>query len=373
MHKKNGFQTDSSVMITDLVIDSYSIPTHEPESDGTFEWEKTIIILVRIFAGGQTGLGYTYGDLSTAVFIRENLKPVALGQDVFSSTLWDEMRMKCRNLGIPGIGSMAVSAVDIALWDLRGKILGLPVYVLAGKHKNRIAAYGSGGFTSYTNARLGKQFEKWLSEGISMFKMKIGREKEKDDSRIRYARDIIGEANHLFVDANGAYFPREACMFASVFDKYKISWFEEPVSSDDLKGLAFVRSHVPSRINVAAGEYGYDTYYFKNMLDAGAVDILQADATRCGGITGFLKASVLCEAYNIPLSAHTAPSVHVQACCAASKSVHLEYFHDHIRIEEKFFDGFIRPSQGFLAPDPSRPGLGLEFKEKDAAAYLITK
>jgi L-alanine-DL-glutamate epimerase-like enolase superfamily enzyme len=371
MTKKIGSQPDDSGRITDIKVDSYSVPTDEPESDGTFEWDKTIIIIVRINAGGHAGLGYTYGDLSTAVFIRENLKPVILGKDVFSSSLWDELRMKCRNLGIPGIGSMAVSAVDIALWDLRGRMLGMPVYILAGRQKEKIAAYGSGGFTSYSDERLEKQFEKWLSEGVSMFKMKIGREKNKDEARINFARHVIGENNLLFIDANGAYYPREACMYASIFDKFGISWFEEPVSSDDLQGLAFVRSNVPSRFNIAAGEYGYDTFYFKNMLDAGAVDILQADATRCGGITGFLKASVLCEAYNVPLSAHTAPSVHTHACCSASKSVHLEYFHDHARIEEMFFDGFIKPSGGFLTPDPSKPGLGLEFKEKDTAKYHI--
>lgn len=371
MHKENGFQPDASGRITDLIVDSYSIPTDEPESDGTYKWEKTIIVIVRIFAGDQAGLGYTYGDLSTAVFISENLKPVLTGKNVFSSSLWDDMRMKCRNLGIPGIGSMAVSAVDIALWDLRGKILGMPVFVLAGKQKEKIAAYGSGGFTSYSDERLGRQFEKWLSEGVSMFKMKVGRNKGEDEARIRYAREVIGDNNKLFIDANGAYHPKEACLYARVFDRYGISWFEEPVTSDDLGGLAFVRSNVPARFDIAAGEYGYDTYYFKNMLSAGAVDVLQADATRCGGITGFLKAAVLCEAFNIPLSAHTAPSVHIHACCSASKSVHLEYFHDHERIEEMFFDGFTRPAEGFLMPDPTKPGLGLEFREKDAAGYRI--
>jgi L-alanine-DL-glutamate epimerase-like enolase superfamily enzyme len=370
MTKKTG-STDYSVSISDLSVDSYSVPTDEPESDGTFVWDKTIIVIVRISAGGQTGIGYTYANLSAAVFITESLKPVVLGKDVFSSSLWDEMRIKCRNSGIPGIASMAVSAVDIALWDLRGRILELPVYILAGKHKDKIAAYGSGGFTSYSDARLRDQFERWLSRGITMFKMKIGREKEKDESRIKYARKVIGDNNKLFIDANGAYHPREACDYAWIFNNYGISWFEEPVSSDDLDGLTFVRSEVPPSFSIAAGEYGYEIYYFRNMLAAGAVDVMQADATRCGGITGFLKAAVLCEAFNIPLSAHTAPSVHIHACCSASNSIHLEYFHDHERIENMFFDGFTRPSEGWLKPDPSKPGLGLEFRETDAVKYHI--
>ena len=362
---------EGTCKIDDLIIKSYLIPTDDRESDGTYEWDKTIIVTVNIKAGGISGFGYTYADQSTAIFIKENLRPVLLGKNVFSASLWDEMRMKCRNLGSRGIASMGVSAVDIALWDIRGKLLNLPVFVLAGMHKEKIAAYGSGGFTSYTNERLAKQFLRWAEMGITMFKMKVGREKNKDELRIKYARKVIGQDNLLFIDANGAYQAREACMYANLFRDHGISWFEEPVSSDDLKGLKFVRSHTPYEINIAAGEYGYDIFYFRHMLNSGAIDVLQADATRCGGITGFLKAGTLCEAYNIPLSAHTAPSVHAQSCCSSSVSVHLEYFHDHERIEEMLFDGFPKASGGFLVPDPSRPGLGIIFKEKDADKYIV--
>jgi L-alanine-DL-glutamate epimerase-like enolase superfamily enzyme len=363
---------DDSVRINDLKVKCYLIPTDAPESDGTFEWDKTVLVTVRLNAGGAWGFGYTYGDLSTSDFIMHHLHPVVTGKNVFHhGSIWDEMRMACRNLGIPGVASMAVSAVDIALWDLRGKLLKLPVFILAGMHRDKIAAYGSGGFTSYSDEQLAGQFGNWLDEGFSMFKMKIGRNKEKDESRIKFARHIIGDNNLLFIDANGAYHAREACSYAHRFEKFRISWFEEPVSSDDLTGLAFVRSNVHPEISIAAGEYGYDILYFRRMLEAGAIDILQADATRCGGITGFLKAGILCEAFNVPLSAHTAPTVHMHACCSASKSVHLEYFHDHARIEEMLFDGFIRPSGGFMAPEPARPGLGIEFREKDAEKFLF--
>lgn len=358
--------------IKDLIVRSYLIPTDAPESDGTFVWDKTIMVTVTVFSGNDHGFGYTYADLSTARLINDNLKDLIIGKSVFANTgLWADMNRKVRNLGAAGVSSMAISAVDIALWDLKARILKVPLVFLLGINKNETAVYGSGGFTSYSDEQMTRQFEGWLDEGISMFKMKIGRNKENDFERIRLARSVIGNHNLLFIDANGAYYPAEAVKYIHHFEKHKISWFEEPVSSDDLAGLAFVRSHMPAGVDVAAGEYGYTTYYFNDMLAAGAVDVLQADATRCGGITGFLRANALCSAFHSPLSAHTAPTIHMHACCAAENAIHIEYFHDHARIEQMFFDGFIEPQNGMLGPDPGRPGLGVEFKNKDAEKYLL--
>jgi L-alanine-DL-glutamate epimerase-like enolase superfamily enzyme len=140
------------------------------------------------------------------------------------------------------------------------------------------------------------------------------------------------------------------------------------VSSDDLKGLRVIRDRAPASVEIAAGEYGYDIDYFRRMLEAGAVDVLQADATRCGGITGFLDAAALCSAHHLPLSAHTAPLLHTHVCCAAPVR-HLEYFHDHVRIEQLFFDGVPEPVNGELQPDLSRPGMGVELKKKDAERF----
>jgi len=122
-------------------------------------------------------------------------------------------------------------------------------------------------------------------------------------------------------------------------------------------------------MEIAAGEYGFDEYYFRRMLEAGAVDVLQADATRCEGITGFMIAGVLAESFQIPFSAHTSPSVHLHPCCAQPAFRHIEHFHDHARIEQMFFDGAAMPVDGFLAPDMSRPGIGLELKRKDAQRF----
>jgi L-alanine-DL-glutamate epimerase-like enolase superfamily enzyme len=155
------------------------------------------------------------------------------------------------------------------------------------------------------------------------------------------------------------------------FSELDVSWFEEPVSSDDLAGLRLVRDDGPPGIDIAAGEYGYDIDYFERMLAAGAVDVLQADATRCGGYAGFFQAATLCEAHHLPLSAHCAPALHIAAGCSARPFRHAEYFHDHVRIERMLFDGVPQPNDGALRPDLSRPGNGLELKRKEAQKFAI--
>jgi L-alanine-DL-glutamate epimerase-like enolase superfamily enzyme len=201
--------------------------------------------------------------------------------------------------------------------------------------------------------------------------MKIGTHPAHDLDRVRAAREAIGPDAELFVDANGAYSRKQALEQAEAFVTHGVTWFEEPVSSDDLEGLRLLRDRAPAGMDIAAGEYGYDLHYFRRMLEAGAVDVLQADATRCAGITGFLRVGALCEARCLPLSAHCAPSLHAHPCCALAPLRHLEFFHDHDRIEHMLFDGALTPVEGKLHPDPSRPGLGLDFKRPDAARYAV--
>jgi L-alanine-DL-glutamate epimerase-like enolase superfamily enzyme len=234
-----------------------------------------------------------------------------------------------------------------------------------------VMAYGSGGFTSYSNEQLRDQLSCWVRDGIRAVKMKIGTHPDDDLNRVAAAHDAIADHAELFVDANGAYDRKQALAFAAEFKKLGVTWFEEPVSSDDLEGLRLLRDRGPSGMDIAAGEYGYDAVYFRRMLEAGAVDVLQADCTRCGGVTGFMKAAEVCDAFGLPLSAHTAPSVHGHLCCAALRARHVEYFHDHVRIEQMFFDGALRAVHGDLRPDLARPGLGLDFKRSDAEKYLV--
>ena len=264
---------------------------------------------------------------------------------------------------------MAISAVDVALWDLKARLLDVPLVSLLGAARESVPIYGSGGFTSYDDRQLRRQLGGWVEQGIPRVKMKIGRDPAADIGRVRSARDAIGRDAELFVDANGAYIAKQALAQAERFAEFGVAWFEEPVSSDDLAGLRLMRDRGPAGMDIAAGEYGYDPFYFRRMLEAEAVDVLQADATRCGGITGFLHAGSLCAAWPIPLSAHTAPSIHAHVCCSLPQVCHLEYFHDHVRIERMLFDGVLEPVGGELRTDRSRPGLGLELKTTDAEQW----
>ncbi len=360
----------SRAAIRRLLVDAYRVPTDAPESDGTFAWNATTLLAVHVECGDVTGFGYTYAPRAAASVIENELKEVLDGQDALSTAArWHDMAAALRNAGRPGIGAMAIAAVDGALWDAKAKLLGAPLVTLLGAARDAVAVYGSGGFTSYSLERLEEQLGGWAGAGMRFVKMKVGREPEHDPVRVRAARRAIGERCGLFVDANGAYSRKQALALAEDFAVHEVSWFEEPVSSDDLAGLSFLREHAP--MPIAAGEYGYDLPYFRRMLEAGAVDVLQADATRCAGVTGFMEAAALCSAFGVPLSSHCAPSLHLPLMCAARAAVHLEYFHDHARIEEMLFDGFRAPRNGALLPDLSRPGLGVELKTQDAERFRI--
>ncbi|MBV8142807.1 MAG: mandelate racemase [Verrucomicrobia bacterium] len=363
---------DSGALIERIDVSCYTVPTETPESDGTLAWEKTTLVLVEATAGGTIGLGYSYADVATGKLVESLLADVVQGMNAFDvAGAHASMVHKIRNLGRPGIVSMAISAVDNALWDLKAKLLGVSLLNLLGAVHERAIIYGSGGFTSYSMNKLQEQLGNWAREGIKMVKMKIGRDPVADLGRVRSAREAIGPKVDLFVDANGAYSRKQALAQAEQFAEAGVRWFEEPVSSDDLEGLRLLRDRAPAGMNIAAGEYGYNACYFRRMLAAGAVDVLQADATRCGGVSGFLQAAALCQAFELPFSFHCAPALHAALACAVPAFWVGEYFFDHARIEQMFFEGAPQPVDGALVPDRSRLGFGLEFKRADAERFSV--
>jgi L-alanine-DL-glutamate epimerase-like enolase superfamily enzyme len=354
-----------------LEVAAYTVPTDAPEADGTLSWDATTIVVVHASAGGETGLGYTYADLSTAKLVESKLADVVRGRDAMApQAAWAAMVGAIRNLGRPGVCSMAIAAVDLALWDLKARLLGLPLCRLLGMANDRVPVYGSGGFTAYPLEHLTAQLAGWAQDGIPRVKMKVGSSPVDDPARVRAAREAIGDTVELFVDANGAYTRKQALELAERFrSEAAVSWFEEPVSSDDLEGLRLMRDRAPAGMEIAAGEYGYDAPYFARMLGDGAVDVLQADVTRCAGITELLRIDGLCRAHSMPLSLHCGPGIHLHPGLALQQLVHLEYFHDHVRIEHLLFDGVVEPREGALFPNLDRPGNGLELKRGEAEHY----
>ncbi len=351
---------------------AYTVPTDAPEADGTFRWDRTTLVVAEVEGGGETGLGYTYAHPSNAALIRGSLADAVEAMDAFDApACCRAMQASVRNLGRDGLAATAISAVDAAIWDLKAKLLGLPLLRLLGALRTEVPIYGSGGFTTYSDGQLRAQLGGWAHEdGCRWVKMKIGTDPDRDPARMAAARDAIGEAG-LFIDANGAFTPAEAIAFAARAAEHRVVWFEEPVSGDDLAGLRRVRDAAPVGMEVTAGEYGYDLDYFRIMLGSGAVDVQQADLTRCGGVTGFLAAATLCDAHHTPLSTHCGPAIHLHAACAAPRLRHMEWFHDHVRIEQMLFDGAPRAAAGVIRPDLSRPGHGLAFKRQDAESYAV--
>ena len=349
---------------------AYRIPTDRPEADGTFAWTATTLVVVYVNAGNRRGLGLTYAHSSAVAVIEELLAPAVADRDCFDiADCWVAMQRAVRNVGRSGIASCAIAAVDLALWDLKAQMLSVPLAKLLGCCRDHVPVYGSGGFTSYSNEELSEQLGHWAKvDGCRFVKMKIGSDPERDPKRAEVAWQAIGDCQ-LFVDANGALDVKQALQFASRTEDLDIRWFEEPVSSDDAEGLHALRRRMPAGLEVAAGEYIFTLDDARQLLSQDSVDVLQADVTRCGGITGFLKIAALAEARHIDVSAHCAPSMHRHLACTLPRLRHIEWFHDHVRIERMLFDGAPSVHDGHIAPDFTRAGHGLAFKAADAASY----
>jgi L-alanine-DL-glutamate epimerase-like enolase superfamily enzyme len=359
--------------VEDLTVSVFEVPTDAPESDGTLAWASTTLVVVEARAGGHIGLGYTYGNKTVAAVIASKLAAAVHGTDALApQAAWAAMSRAVRNSLTSGLCGFAISAVDIALHDLKARLLGVSLADLLGRWHEGVAVYGSGGFTSYSHAQLQEQARGWAEAGVDRAKIKVGREPAADGDRLDAIREAVGPDMRLMVDANGAFTP--AAAIAAAHETYAargVTWLEEPVSSDDHRGLRRVRDHAPAGMEIAAGEYGTDLFHFERLVAAEAVDVLQPDVTRCGGVTGVQHADGLAKAHCLPISAHCAPAISAHVFAACETAVHLEYFHDHVRVESLLFDGTLSPAGGKLVPDHGRSGLGLELKRADAERFRI--
>lgn len=362
----------NAAQVAEVVAHALTIPLDDPESDGTLTWDSTTIVLVEVRAAGVTGTGYTYASPAAADIIHDRLAHVVLGRDALAvGAAWAAMAHAVRNDGRRGVASAAISAVDVALWDLKARLLGLSLTDLLGGYHDHVPAYGSGGFTNLTDDELRAQVRGWADAGLGAVKVKVGTDAGDDPRRVGLVREAVGSDVDVFVDANGAYHRKQALLLAGLFAEHGVSWFEEPVSSDDRRGLRLLRDRAPAGMDIAAGEYGWDISHARDLLAGGCVDCLQADVTRCGGITGLLRIAALCDAEGIDLSAHCAPQLSAHALTAVWHARHLEYFHDHVRLESIVFEGALSPQGGALRPDRSRPGHGLSARWADVERYRV--
>ncbi|HEX5598956.1 MAG TPA: enolase C-terminal domain-like protein [Micromonosporaceae bacterium] len=352
---------------------AYRVPTDFPSADGTVTWSDTTLVLVRATQNAVTGTGWTYGPAAAAAIVRDLLAPAVTDLDADQvPAVWLAMQHTLRNAGRPGVAGLALSAADNAVWDLKARRHDLPLARLLGAVRAAVPVYGSGGFTTYDDERQHRQLTGWVQEqGIPRVKIKIGESwgsrVERDLHRMAAARRSIGDAAELFVDANGAYDRKQAIRVLHAARDLDVRWYEEPVSSDDLAGLGLVRDRVLA--DVAAGEYGYELAYFARM--APYVDCQQIDVTRCGGISEFLRAAAVAAAHNLPVSAHCAPHQHLAVAAAVPNLRHLEWFHDHVRVESLLFDGAVAATGGAAPVNLDAPGHGLTFRAADAERFRV--
>lgn len=345
--------------ITGVDVTAYKFPTPEPEADGTLRWDATSAVVVQVRAGDVTGLGWTYSSPATAGIVSNHLVGAVVGSDADDVTAcYEAMRRNCRNLGTKGLVMHAISAVDVALWDLKARLHSMSLPALLGSVRDGVPVYGSGGFTTMTDDQLGEQIAGWREIGCTAMKIKVGESwggnVARDLARVGQLREQSGEGVELMVDANGGYSRGQALRVGAALDELGVVWFEEPVSSDDLDGLGVLRGAL--RCDVTAGEYAADVYEIEGLCSV--LDCIQLDATRCGGYTGFLRGAAIAAAHNLEVSAHCAPALHAPVTAATANLRHIEFFADHARLEPHLFDGVPVVSGGLIRANTA-PGHGL--------------
>jgi L-alanine-DL-glutamate epimerase-like enolase superfamily enzyme len=361
-------RTDPTVASVDAA--AYRIPTSRPEGDGTLTWDATTWVVVHVTTADPAlpcGVGWTYAPAAAAQVVTTLLADSVCGRPAHEvASAWHAMVRAVRNAGRPGLVGMALSAVDTALWDLRARLLGLPLDRLLGRVNDDVAVYGSGGFTTDPEPLLKVQLEAWAARGFDRVKIKIGESAgtrvDRDLKRVALARRTVGDDVALYTDANGGYSAGQAVRVARRLEDHGVSWLEEPVSSDDHEGLRHVRDH--TSLDVAAGEYGDSLAYYSHLLSAHPVDCVQVDVTRCGGYTEWLRIAALAAAQGLEVSGHCAPSLTVPVALATPGLRHLEWFEDHEQIESRYLEGWRSPQEGRVGPSAD-PGHGYAVREQD--------
>jgi D-arabinonate dehydratase len=320
------------------------------------------------------GLGIGQGSPGVRQVIDTDLRHALIDQDPFNiEKLWADMFWRVRGYGRKGIAFCALSAVDIGLWDLKAKALGLPLYRLLGPYAESVPIYGSGGWTNFTVEELVAEMMGYVEQGIKRVKMKVGkdfgRSEREDTERVAAVREAVGDDVALYVDANGAYYPKQAIYMAKAFQQYQVGWFEEPTLADDIQGLAEIRRSID--IPVATGEQEYTKYGFRDLISGGGADIVQPDVARVGGVTEWMKIAHMAHGFNLPVAPHAAQLVHLHLACATPNLKVVEYMNTVLEGDRVWYTDFPAQKDGMWSPFADKLGLGLELDPRAVEKWSV--
>jgi D-arabinonate dehydratase len=352
-----------NLKITDITVYPIIDKTH-------FVEDSTMLIagFAKIVLDVQTnegihgvGLGYINFDAATTIQAFKATESVVVGKNPLENeAIFNDLFWKFRGAR-KGFAFNVISALDIALWDIKGKVAGMPVYQLLGGRERKIPIYASGGWTSYTTRELVDEAVTAVKAGYKNIKMKVGYDcghsPKEDIKRVAIVREAVGDNIGIMIDANNVWNAGTAARFIQEVEQYDLIWFEEPTIADDYEGLAYVRSKC--NVPVATGEHEFTRYGARDLVSTHAMDIFQPDICRCGGFTELLKMNAVAQAWNLQLAPHCVDLVHAHFLSAASNGMMLERLVVEDFLLSKIFPNSKPPKDGFLEIS-DLPGLGLE-------------
>ncbi len=370
------------MQITEVRSAAVRVPVERPTAIATRTIGARDYVLVWVQTNsGQTGIGYTYagtvGGRATRDLVQDVLRPLLIGRDPrLIERHWADMYQETLLIGRSGAAIRAISAVDVALWDLLGKLAGMPLYQLLGGWANDVAAYASGGYYRPGDPlqAIRDEVAFYRAQGFQDYKIKVGGAPfDQDVARVRTAREAMGPSGRLALDANNAWrWPHEAIAFVRAVEQYAIWWIEEPLSPDDVAGHAEIARTL--EVPVATGEIHATRRDFRDLIEQRAADILQPDAGVLGGVTEWMKVARAAETFRLPVAPHWHANLHAHLAAAAPICITVEYF----ALEQDIYnferlvtaETRLQPRDGRLHLS-QRPGLGVELDDRMIASWAI--
>lgn len=365
--------------VTRVTTEVYAKPHEPPITNGKYTYRDSKNVVVRVETDeGIEGVGICGGlalppGHDAVVSVIGDMSEAVVGEDPFNvERIWDRMYQP-KIFGRKGLTTRALSAIDIALWDVIARAIGRPLYQILGGYTDEVRAYIAGGYYSPGKGirELQDEMLSYVDQGANAVKMKIGAVSlREDERRVAAVRDAIGDDIDLLVDANNAYVVADAVRMARILEEYRVFWFEEPVSPDNMRGSASTAR--ASSVPVAAGENEYTRWGFRELFERDAVQIANPDAMVLGGVTEYKRVAALASAYEIPIAPHGLQEIHIHLLAAFPGPLILEFYNPNVAgLNDVMFHERLELTSSGTVKLPQGPGLGVEFNWEALQQYRV--